>query len=89
MTYGLQLFNNNGSLMFDSTYATGGVCLGFYNIPSGGTTLTFPDLPAGQGMALSKNGGFGLNYSFDNGLGYPRFTFPSSISGYSAVLFVA
>jgi hypothetical protein len=89
MTAGLQLFNSGGALMFDSTYATGGVCLGFYSIPPSGATFTFPDIAGTQGMALYGTGATVMNYTFDTGLGYPRFTFPAASGGYSVVLFAA
>jgi hypothetical protein len=47
MAYGLQLFRQNGSVAFDSTNATGGVCLGIYTNSSIGQTFDFPGYVGG------------------------------------------
>lgn len=72
--YGLQVFDNQGRLTFDSRNAAGGACLGIYNITSQNTVLTFPDLGPGlQGFAMNS-AGEPIGYTYDNNLGYPRFT---------------
>lgn len=71
----LQAFDSQGRLTFDSALCAGGVCLGLYTVPAGGATYTFPDLGPGlTGFALSVIG-MGGSWSYDNSLGYPRFTF--------------
>jgi hypothetical protein len=52
MAFGLQLFNSSGTLVFDSTTATGGVFLGIYSVGAG-STLDFPAYVGSfTGMAL-------------------------------------
>ena len=86
MAYGLQTFDNQGRLTFDSRNAAGGVCLGIYNINSRDYTLTFPDMGPGlQGFAMNAGGEHTL-YDYDNNLGYPRFRFTYAIG--VVILFV-
>jgi hypothetical protein len=73
--YGLQVCDSQGRVTFDSRNASGGVCLGIYNINSQNYVLTYPDLGPGlQGFAMNS-GGEPVWYTYDNNLGYPRFTF--------------
>lgn len=91
MTYGLQVFNASGACTFDSDSAVGGVCLGFFTVAAAGSSWTFPDFAgAVGGVALLAGSGFGaFSYTVDIALGYPRFIFASSASGYdTVVLFV-
>ena len=86
MTYGLQLFNAAGTLVFDSGQAVGGVCLGFFNVPNTGATFTFPAYVGRTGVAIAANSG-SLDYTADNAPGYLRFTFPAQ-PGNTVALFV-
>lgn len=77
MTYGLQIFNEARSLIFDSSVAAGGVFLGIYTIPPEGAVFTFKSMRNfRQGFALNLYGGTGASgMIYDMALGYPRFTF--------------
>ncbi len=77
---------NTGQLTFDSELAVGGVCLGFYTPPTGGGSITFPDIVGATGFALSA-GGRGTLYTTDNDLGYLRFNFNELTAGSSYALF--
>ncbi len=76
---------------FDSRLAVGGVCLGIYDVPSGGHTYSFPGMgPSLVGMVLTISGNnlSGLAYTYDNALGYPRFIFNGVSIGEPVALFV-
>lgn len=89
MSYGVEIRDSSNRLTFASLHAAGGVCLGIYSIPNGGAVFTFPDMGPGlQGVVVSVTGVATPN-SFDNTLGYPRFTFQSGGQASPAVaLFV-
>jgi hypothetical protein len=76
---------------FDSRLATGGVCLGIYTVPSGQHAYSFPGMGpglAGLVLTISGNNLSGLAYTYDNALGYPRFTFNGVSTGEPVALFV-
>jgi hypothetical protein len=90
MAYGLQVWNSAGTLTFDSTVAIGGVCLGFYTVPSGGGNTTFPEITGATGIVLQANSGGPINTTLvttDNTLGYLRFTFDATLVGQTYTLF--
>lgn len=88
MSFGIQIFNQNGTLSFDSTLATGGVCLGFFTVPAGGTVYNFTDYIGAVGIALnSGQGRQALVYTTDSAPGYLRFLFPAAAAGSVVVLF--
>lgn len=74
MPQGLRVRDLNNNLVFDSTVASGGVCLGVYEI-TGPSTLTFPDHGADTVGFVLNTSGVPATYTFDVSLGYPRFTF--------------
>lgn len=90
MPYGLQIFDASGNLTFDSTQAAGGVCLGQFAVARGQTnTFTFPDFGAGhQGFVVDDMSGSAGPYTYDEALGYPRFTFDSNNWGGIVLLFL-
>jgi hypothetical protein len=76
MAFGLQIWDESGNLMFDSTLAVGGVSLGTFAVLLAGQTFTFPTMIGRTGF-LMPAGGAGINgYTSDNSLGYLRFVFP-------------
>ncbi len=77
MPVGLRIRNPaNNALVFDSTAAVGGVCMGMYSLPNPNMILSYPELGPGHlGIALNA-GGDRVWYTYDNDLGYPRFSFP-------------
>lgn len=89
MSQGLQIFDGNGNLKFDTNTAKGGVCLDIVTIPSGGMTYIYPGLGTGYTPqilnSLSMNGGY---YSYSEANGYPSFTFPSWFAGATLALFI-
>lgn len=90
MAYGLQIWNASGTLVFDSTAAVGGVCLGFYTVPSGGGSTSFPTITGATGVALAAWSGAPVNSTLiviDNTLGYLRFTFDTLLVGQTYALF--
>jgi hypothetical protein len=91
MAYGLQLWSGAGVKWFDSTQAVGGVCVGFYTVPTGGGSVSFPDMAGTTGIILHAMTGGPLNSAVANvdyTLGYPRFNFGAVCSGYTFCLFV-
>lgn len=85
MAYGLQVWDAAAALVFDSTVAVGGACLGIFNVPVGGATYTFPEITSAIGIALSAGYGGPLAYTSDSSLGYLRFVFTAGPT--RAVLF--
>lgn len=98
MGAGLQIFNPAGTMLFDSSVAVGGVCMGFVSVPAyvypAASTLvvTYPDVgPGRSGFVVSCVGGFESEagqYDYDNALGYPRFTLYKSPYDRSILLFL-
>lgn len=88
MGLGLRVFNSAGVKTFDSQEATGGVCLGFFTVPTGGGSKSFPAFPRAAGYALSagRSGGYS-GCTLDNSQGYLRFTFEEFSQGHVMVLF--
>ena len=87
---GIRLWDANANLVFDSTLATGGICLGFFTVAAGGSTFTFPSITGAAGFALVAGaGGIAASdyYTTDSALGYLRFTFYPVVSGTVFVLF--
>lgn len=87
---GLRLWDANANLVFDSTLATGGVCLGFFTVATNSSTFTFPSITSATGFALVAGaGGVAASdyYSTDSTLGYLRFTFNSVVNGTVFALF--
>jgi hypothetical protein len=78
---GLQVWNASGTLTYSSDSAAAGAFIGFYNIGSAGTVLTFPSQAGRSGVAVSTGGGGALSCTVDTNLGYPRFTF-GAIAGW-------
>lgn len=88
MSYGIKIWDAAGNVSFDSTLATGGVCLGFFTVGTPSLVYTFPDFTSNTGVALvSGSGGIAFLYSTDNALGYLRFTFNSASTGLPVALF--
>lgn len=81
----------SGLVKFDSRLAVGGVCLGIFTIPPGGTVFTFENTgPNLQGTSINPTGEGvpAAGYSYDNTAGYPRFTFTALAAGLTVALFV-
>lgn len=88
MTQGLRVWDASGVLSFDSTQATGGVCLGLYTVAPGGSTWSFPDFASAAGIALNAGSGTGQFIpAVDHDLGYLRFSFPAVCAGQTVALF--
>lgn len=76
-TRGMKI-RRGSTVVFDSTRAVGGVCLGIFNIPGAQTVLTFASMPRGHTpMVVCSDGTMRSNWQYDEALGYPRFTFPA------------
>jgi hypothetical protein len=86
--FGLQVANAAGVLTFDSTVAVGGVCLGFYTVPSGGGTPAFSQFPTEAGFVMASGRSVAAleAVTFDHAPGYLRFVFPASVAGQTFVL---
>lgn len=81
MTHGLKIRRGN-TVVFDSTRAAGGVCLGIFNIPGDQTVLAFLFLPRGRTpMVVCSDGTMRSNWIYDESAGYPRFIFPAVAMG--------
>lgn len=88
MANGLRLWDGSANLVFDSTLATGGVCLGFYTVASGGSDFAFTDFVGNTGVAINANPALpALLYTVDNALGYLRFRFDGLCAGGTYLLF--
>ena len=90
MAYGLHIFDSSGNLRFDSTMVAGGVCLGFYTVPTGGGNKYFPAIPGATGFVLMAGFGAPINTTFitiDNVPGYLRFVFSSVLQGFTYAMF--
>lgn len=75
MPQGLKV-RRGSNVVFDSTRAAGGVCLGIFTIPGSGRVLTFPYLPVGSRPSVVYSDGTSRAlWTYDEALGYPRFTF--------------
>lgn len=84
----MKLKDAQGRMMFDSTLAAGGVALGFFTVPGGGGSFSFPDFVGRSGVALCAGRGVNaLLYTVDNNLGYLRFNFEPLTGGMKVVLF--
>ena len=98
MGQGLQLFYDNGVVMFDSDVAIGGVCLGFFVIPAAPypftatTNVDFPGFAVNRiGFVVSPICGLdsvGANYTYTTAPGYPRFVFDGSSFERNLMLFL-
>ena len=93
MSFVVKLWDTSGNVTFDSDLAVGGVCLGFYTVPSGGGEITFPSYTGsvvGIGIAtgaLTTNG-VTTDYTSDTSTyGYLRFSFPAYLAGATYTLF--
>jgi hypothetical protein len=86
MAYGIQIFRPNGAIAFDSTQATGGVCLGVYQVSSG-QVITFPDITGATGIAINCSGAGVLSYTTNSVLGYLQFTIGPGMDGQVLALF--
>lgn len=79
-------------MTFDSNTATGGVCLGFVTIPAfTSVTKTYPEFGPGRtGFTVNDLAGSTAldSFTYDNSLGYPRFTFGSAAYDRSFLLFI-
>ena len=88
MSYGVILRDSIGNVTFDSTLATGGVCLGFFTPVSGALEFAFPDFIGHTGAVVNANVVTpALLVTVDNALGYLRFTFSSFCIGGTYILF--
>lgn len=88
MAYGIRVRDAQRRVVFDSTLAVGGVPLGFYTVPPGGSIWEFPAYSGAGGYAISagRTGGY-VNYTTDNSPGYLRFVFHPLSEGQTVVLF--
>jgi len=87
MTTGCRVRQNNG-VVFDSSLATGGVCLGIFNVPDAGGNFDFPDFAGATGIALSAGTGRGAPLvTVSNPAGRLRFSFPAAAAGAQVALF--
>lgn len=87
MTVGCRVRQNN-TVVFDSTLATGGVCLGIFTVPAGGGNFDFQDFATATGIALSAGTGNGAPLAtISNPTGRLRFSFPAAAAGAQVVLF--
>lgn len=85
MSQGLQIFDANGNVTFDSNLAVGGVCLGFFTGSHSTDVYTFPDF-AGCTLTVFVTNGVYMGV-IDTNLGYPRITFPSTADLYATATF--
>lgn len=91
MAYGLQIFNAAGALVFDSTTAAGGVCLGFFAAPVTGALYNFPDFPTGVPILIPSGATTSHVFmGYDYAPGYLRISLSSSAPevGATGLLFV-
>jgi hypothetical protein len=87
MTTGCRVRQNN-VVVFDSSLATGGVCLGIVTVPAGGGNFDFADFAGATGTALSAGTGRGAPLAvISNPPGRLRFAFPSAAAGAQVALF--
>jgi len=86
--FGLQVADASGVLKFDSTLATGGVCLGFYTVPVGGGTPSFSQFVTEDGFVMAAGRGVAAVdvVTSDHAPGYLRFVFPAGTAGQTFVL---
>ncbi len=89
MGSGLQIFNQQGQLTFDSSLASGGVCLDIVLLPGGTSTYSFPYAPQGRTPFIIYGGGF-VNepWSYSTPDGVPTFTFTSGGSGVTVGMYL-
>jgi len=89
MGQGLEIYNPAGQLTFSAELSTGGVCLGFKDIPAGGAEYSYPAYPTEEGLVLSCGNGVGaFVYTTDRTQGFLRFNFPAIAAGSKVTLFV-
>lgn len=76
MPSGIQIWNELGSLVFDSFSVMGGVVVGSYNLAfNAATTLTYPDFQSRTAyINLLSFNGYDPGITIDYALGYPRVT---------------
>lgn len=80
MGSGLQVFRQDGTKVFDSDIAMGGVCLQIAFIPAVATDFTFTFAPNGRTPKVVFTDTNFRGWSYDENLGYPRFRFTQSQS---------
>jgi hypothetical protein len=80
VSYGLQIYNASGGLVYDSTTAPAGVVANVLTVAaSSAPTYTFPAFAGYTLRLVYTNGGAGLwGYTVDYALGYPRVVFSSA-----------
>jgi len=89
MPSGMQLFNLNGVLAFDSNFATGGVCLDIVFLPGGTVTYSFPEAPISSNPFVIFGAGFiNLPWSYSLVNNVPTFTFPDSVAGVTVGMYL-
>lgn len=87
MTVGCRVRRDN-VVVFDSSLATGGVCLGIVSVPLGGGVFDYLDFADATGIALSAGTGNGAPLAtISNPPGRLRFSFPPAAAGAQVVLF--
>ena len=78
MTTGLKI-RKSGRVVFDSTLAVGGVCLGIVAITGAASVYSFPAFSTGHTpIVLFSDGAVRSTWQYDEVMGYPRFTFPAT-----------
>jgi hypothetical protein len=87
MAYGLIIRDSSSNVSFDSTLATGGVCLGIRTIAAGGETVSFPDMIGTVGIVIATHGTGSIQFTTDSAPGYLRFIFTTFASGRTVVMF--
>lgn len=78
MINGLKI-RQSGRVVFDSTLAVGGVCLGIFAVTGVASVYSFPSFPTGHTpIVVFSDGAVRSTWQYDETMGYPRFTFPAT-----------
>lgn len=87
MTAVLIVRDDLGRVSFDSTVASGGVCLGIYSVPFEGATFNFTDFTSQQGIVLNLYGGGHGSFGGNLNNGFLQFVFPYGCGPLTVALF--
>jgi hypothetical protein len=89
MSYGLQVFDGSGTVIFDNRYAQAGVVLDLFAPNNAGETRTYPGAAGLSVFTMLASGYSDVTATVDYALGYPRVVAQPGYNGASLVVFAS
>lgn len=87
MSYGLQVFDGSGTVVFDNRNAQAGVLLDVFAPNNGGETRTYPGAAGLSVFTMLAGGHTNATATVDYALGYPRVTAQPGYNGVPLMVF--